>query len=110
MTKQNEDSIDAMNIQDEKTRVPDLAELRSKSISKSKDMSHAIIAKFKEHGYVKIRAIGPAAIGKAYTAFTIARSKFILNDIEAISYGSFFDIKMENGEVKTGITLTIEDR
>ena len=121
MTKQiqSEESIGAMNVQNEKTRVPDAAELRAKSKSDAKDLSRSILAKFKEHGYVKIRAIGPAAIGKAFTAFTISRSQFTLHGIDAISYGSFFDVEIETTdedtgeerkEIKTGITLTIEDR
>ena len=61
------------------------------------------------------------AIGKAFTAFTIARAKLVGSGVETICYGSFFDIKMEDsvdketgekktGEIKTGITICIEDR
>jgi stage V sporulation protein SpoVS len=121
MAKKHEDSIEATNVQDEKTRIPDPAELRAASDSSAPDMSKSIIAKFKEHGYVKIRGIGPAAIGKAFTAFTIARAKLSGSGIEAVSYGSFFDVKMGDtvdkktgegitGEIKTGITICIEDR
>jgi len=120
MDKKYEDSIEATNVQDEETRIPDPAELRSRSDSNSKDMSKSIIAKFKEHGYVKIRAIGPAAIGKAFTAFTIARVHLVGSGVESICYGSFFDVKMKKAadeeenekprEIKTGITICIEGR
>jgi stage V sporulation protein SpoVS len=100
-----------IGVEDESTRVPDPAELRAKSSSDPKPLSGSIMAKFKEFGYAKVRAIGPAATGKAFHAFSIARSKLTLSGIDAVATGSFFEVKIENSEeIRTGITLTIEDR
>jgi len=109
--KEERQKTSVIGIEDESTRVPDQAELRAKSSSDPKPLAGSIIAKFKEFGYVKIRAIGPAATGKAFHAFCIARSKLTLSGIEAVCYGSFFDVKIEGSEeIRTGMTLTVEDR
>ncbi len=97
-------------IQSEEDRTPDPAELKSASDTDPKKLMGAVLAKFKEHGYVQIRSIGPAAIGHAVAACDMARSKLVLNGVNAIYYGYFWEIKTKNGERRTGHTLVFEDR
>jgi len=97
-------------IQGEDERKPDPAELKSASDSDPKKLMGAVIAKFKEHGYVKIRSIGPAAIGHAVMACDMARGKLVLSGFEAIHHGYFWEIITKKGERRTGHTLVFEPR
>lgn len=86
----------------ESDRESDPAELKAASDTDPKRLASAILAKFHEHGYAHIRAIGPAAIGKGTSACDIARSKLSLAGIEAIQHGFFWEIELKKVDPKTG--------
>jgi stage V sporulation protein SpoVS len=77
-------------------------ELKASSQTDPKALAGSIMAKFKENGYAKIRAIGPAAIGRAASACDIARSRLVLVGIDAIQHGYFWDIEIETEEEENG--------
>lgn len=95
-------------IEDEATRKPNIAEIRVGSNSDPKTLSNRIVAKIREHGYAKIRAIGPAAIGLAFMGFTISSGQLRMNDIRVFVEGAFFKVRLESGEIRKGMWLNIE--
>lgn len=92
----------ASRAEKESERIPDPAELKAASDTEPPKLASAIMAKFKDYGYAHIRAIGPAAIGKAAAACDIARAKLMLSGIEAIQWGYFWEIEIDKIDPETG--------
>ena len=113
------DKQDVNFVEKESERIPDPAELRVKTQTPIKKLAGAAFSKVKEYGYVKMRAIGDIAIGRAFRAATIASGYLHQADVDAVMKGAFFVIEMDktgvkdaNGksEQKTGSVITLEPR
>jgi stage V sporulation protein SpoVS len=95
-------------IENEKDRIIDPAELRAASNTDAKKLAGAIYSKFREHGYVKIRAIGDAAIGAGFRACVIASGYLRQNDVNTYMSGAFFVVKLDSGETRNGTIINLE--
>jgi len=109
-TEENPFQKMAINIEHEDERTPDPAELRVASKTDVKKLAGAIFAKFKEHGYVKLRCIGNGAIGSGFKGFTVARGYLIWQDVDPVATGAFFKVILSNGEERDGVVINIDPR
>jgi len=109
-----------MFVEKEDERVPDQAELRvsakgSKNVNK---LSSAILAKIREHGYAKVRAIGDPSIGKGFRAAVIAVGKLSQLDMDFVVTGAFFDIELadkshlqpDDEGIRSGCVINVDPR
>ena len=62
----------------------------------------------KEHGYVKLRAIGDGAIGVGFRALTIAKNYIKLGGVSTKIDGAFFVVQLENGENRNGSWMFLD--
>lgn len=109
--------MEALSVQVEKDRVPDVAEIKVKSNSEAADLAGSILNKCKECGHAKLRAIGNTAIGVATRAATIASNHMHTQGLEMVMRGFFWEIKVDGDSSKqdetgrrTGYTLVLEPR
>src|SRR5918992_1542902 len=83
--------------------------LKVSSRSNPNSVAGAMAGVVRQHGFVEVQVVGAGALNQAVKALAIARGYVAPSGLDLVCVPTFADIEID-GEDRTAIVLTIEDR
>ena len=86
-----------------------MEQLKVSTKSNPNSVAGAMAGALRQHGRVEVQVVGAGALNQAIKAVAIARGYVAAGGIDLVCIPTFADIEID-GERRTAIRLTIEDR